>query len=106
MGNTLYHTECFNRLTNIKAIEQVVRRYEAAIQTTSSNVISRTPGRPSSNQSNKLTEEEEFVPYEKVFHVIWKNLLNKKWFSNTCQKENVWKFIFPTGNICTSVMIT
>ena len=106
MGNTLYHTECFNRLTNIKAIEQVVRRYEAAIQTASSNVISRTPGRPSSNQSNKLTEEEEFVPYEKVFHVIWKNLLNKKWFSNTCQKENVWKFIFPIGNICTSVMIT
>ena len=62
MGNTLYHTECFNRLTNIKAIEQVVRRYEAAIQTASSNVISRTPGRPSSNQSNKLTEEVQFTP--------------------------------------------
>ena len=70
IGKYFYHTECFNRLTNIKAIEQVVRRYEAAIQTASSNVISRTPGRPSSNQSNKLTEEEEFVPYEKVFHVI------------------------------------
>ena len=75
MGNTLYHTECFNRLTNIKAIEQVVRRYEAAIQTASSNVISRTPGRPSSNQSNKLTEEEEFVPYDLHLFTYLKNLL-------------------------------
>ena len=57
-----YHRECYDRLTNIKTIEQVVKRYEAAIQTASSNVISRTPGRPSSNQSNKLTEEVQFTP--------------------------------------------
>ena len=62
LRNTLYHKECYNRLTNIKTIEQVVKRYEAAIQTASSNVISRTPGRPSSNQSNKLTEEVQFTP--------------------------------------------
>ena len=35
----------------------MVKRYEAAIQTASSNVISRTPGRPSSSQSSKLTEK-------------------------------------------------
>ena len=58
----IYNRECYNRLTNIKTIEQVVKRYEAAIQTASSNVISRTPGRPSSNQSNKLTEEVQFTP--------------------------------------------
>ena len=58
----IYHRECYNRLTNIKTIEQVVKRYEAAIQTASSSVISRTPGRPSSNQSNKLTEEVQFTP--------------------------------------------
>ena len=31
----IYHRECYNKLTNIKTIEQVVKRYEAAIQTTS-----------------------------------------------------------------------
>ena len=58
----MYHRECYNRLTNINAIEKIVKRYEAAIQTASSNVISRTPGRPLSNQSNKLTEEAGFMP--------------------------------------------
>ena len=58
----IYNRECYNRLTNIKTIEQVVKRYEAAIQTASSNVISRTPGRPSSNQSNKVKEEVQFTP--------------------------------------------
>ena len=57
-----YHRECYDRLTNIKTIEQVVKRYEAAIQTASSNVISRTPGRPSNDQSNKLSEEVQFTP--------------------------------------------
>ena len=60
--HVIYNRECYNRLTNIKTIEQVVKRYETAIQTASSNVISRTPGRPSSNQSNKLTEEVQFTP--------------------------------------------
>ena len=58
----IYHRECYNRLTNIKTIEQVGKWYEATIQAASSNVISRTPGRPSSNQSNKLTEEVQFTP--------------------------------------------
>ena len=58
----IYNRECYNRLTNIKTIEQVVKRYEAAIQTASSNVISRTPGRPSSNQSDKVKEEVQFTP--------------------------------------------
>ena len=61
----MYHRECYNRLTNINAIEKIVKRYEAAIQTASSNVISRTPGRPSSNQSNELTEEVQFRPNRK-----------------------------------------
>ena len=56
MRNTLYIIE------NVETIEQVVKRYEVAIQTASSNVISRTPGTPSSNQSNKLTEEVQFTP--------------------------------------------
>ena len=60
--HVIYNRECYNRLTNIKTIEQVVKRYEAAIQTASSNVISRTPGRPSSNQSNKVKEEVQFTP--------------------------------------------
>ena len=58
----VYHGKYYNRLTNIKTIEQVVKRYEAAIQTASSNVICRTPGRPSSNQSNKPTAEVQFTP--------------------------------------------
>ena len=58
----IYHRQCYNRLTNIKIIEQVVKRYEAAIQTASSNVTCPTLGRPSSNQSKKLAEEVQFTP--------------------------------------------
>ena len=53
----IYNRECYNRLTNIKTIKQVVKRYEASVQTASSNFISRTPGRPSSNQSISLQKK-------------------------------------------------
>ena len=65
----IYHRECYNRLTNIKTIEQVVKWYGAAIQTPSLNVISRTPGRPLSNQSNKLTEEVQLTPNRRSFYL-------------------------------------
>ena len=34
-----------------------------------------------------------------IWQCLWKNVFNKKWFSNTCKIENVWK----RGILCTSV---
>ena len=80
-NKALYHKDCYALFGNTNLLERVKARYQSALQSSSSSVIKRMPGRPSSSVENDYAPSKglrsQAIPYSRDLCVICQSVGGK-----------------------------